>query len=342
MYVRSIAATGLSGLAQFRAADLGRRVRVAGDARSRTALADALSLALCPFDPRDLREAGAALGWGEVEVILPDGGGLPEAVSIERPHSVLRLVAEPERRGQPLRVRVDLTLALDPPQLDTLRQAAIREPALGPALMGGAPLSLSVGWLFTRDGAVGTPSVLGARIGDVVVRPGETKDWLLALLRGLGRRALRRRPGELDVAAIDGASRSPQPGRQAELRRLMSELERAPFRLGRLSLVHPPSGPAELAFGDELVPLRALGPEAREAVGLAAAIHLHPSEILILESPLALASSRTAWTRWLTRQVEAAGSPLEQIWLFNTTGADALRPGRPQPRRPSAAVEWSR
>ncbi len=342
MYVRSIAATGLSGLARFRAAELGRRVRIAGGPRARTALADALSLALCAFDPQDIREAGAALGWGEVAVSLPDGGGLPEAVSIERPHSVLRLVAEPERRGQPLQVRVDLELSLDPPQLDTLRQAAIREPALGPALVGGAPLSLSVGWLFTRDGAVGTPSVLGARLGEVVVRPGELKDWLLALLRGLGRRTLRRRPGELDIAAIDGASRSPKPERQAELRRLVAELDRAPFRLGRLSLVHPPGGPAELAFGDELIPLRALGPEAREAVGLAAAIHLHPSEILILESPLALASSRASWMRWLTRQVEAAGSPLEQLWLFNVAGADALRPGRPQPRRPAAAVKWGR
>jgi hypothetical protein len=323
MYIQAISARGLAGLKPFHASGLDRRVRVAGPPRARTALADALTLALCPFSSDDLMAAAGALGWGEVEVV---GEDLPEEVVISRPHAALRLLAPPERPSQPPGIRVDLTVAMDPPQLEALRKAAIREPALGPALVGGTPLEFSVGWVFTRDGSVGSPSLLGARLGAVVVRPGEKPDWINPILRGLGGRFLRRRPGAIPLEVIDAADRSPEPEVRAALRALRSDLEGSPFRLGRLELLRDEEGQLEAAFGDELVPLRAMGPEAAEALGLAAAVHLHDSEILALEAPLAMAERRDAWLRWMTLQVEADASPLEQIWLFGAGGADALTP----------------
>jgi len=329
MYIHSIAVSGLQGLDRFQADDLGRLVRVAGDARARTALADALTLALCPFSIEDTHAAAVALGWGEVEIEGDwKSSPIPDTVTIARPHTVLRLVAPPTRRNQPFQVRVDLSIALDPPQLESLRQAAIREPRLGPALVGGTPLEMSVGWLFTLDGRVGSPSLLGARLSDVVVRPGELPDWFTPLLRGLKARMLRRWPGDMDLQGLADADRSADPERRAAMRALSADLSRAPFRLGHLSLVQLEDGELDLAFDDALIPLRALGPEAHEAVGVASAVHLHRSEILALEAPLALASNRGAWLRWLTRQVEAEGSPLEQLWLFGADGPDALRPRR--------------
>lgn len=329
MYIRSIAVSGLAGVERFQADDLGRLVRVAGPPRARTALADALTLALCPFSVADINAGAEALGWGEVEIEAEwKDRPVADAVIIPRPHAVLRMVAPPARRGQPFQVRVDLKLTMDPPQLEALRQAAIREPRLAPALVGGTPLEMSVGWLFTRDGVVGTPSLLGARLGDVVVRPGELPDWFTPLLRGLQGRVLRRRPGDMNLDALAEADRSADPKRRAAVRAMSADLARAPFRLGHLSLIQLEDETIEVAFDDELVPLRALGPEASEAVGLVSAVHLHPCEVLALESPLALASNRGSWLRWLTRQVEAEGSPLEQLWLFGAEGPDALRPKR--------------
>jgi hypothetical protein len=45
-------------------------------------------------------------------------------------------------------------------------------------------------------------------------------------------------------------------------------------------------------------------------------VHLDPAEIIALQNPTAETERPRAVRNWLAQQVEAAGSPLEQIWLF--------------------------
>ena len=314
MFVQSIQVEGLAGLDNLDAEGLGRVVRVGGSCRARTALADALSLALSPFSEPDLHDAARQFGWGPIEV---DGEPLPESVVLSRPFGALRLL----EAADPPRVRIDLDISLDPPQLEQLRQAAFKEPALGPALLEHASCKLSVGWLFTSDGQLANPSINGIAIGDVVARTGERPPWFTPLVHGLARRWHRRRPGDLDIDAIGRADRSPDPEVRARLAAVRRDLQASPFRLPRLEVVDTGDG-LELAFGPDLVPLRALGPEARDAVGLVTSVHLHHAEILAIESPHALLPRRGG-NAWLVDQVEREQSPLEQIWLIGVPDARA-------------------
>ena len=70
MLVRALWVEGLSGLTRFEARSLGRVVRVGGPPRGRTALADALALALGSFDRGDVARVLHRLGFGhEVRVV---------------------------------------------------------------------------------------------------------------------------------------------------------------------------------------------------------------------------------------------------------------------------------
>ena len=116
-------------------------------------------------------------------------------------------------------------------------------------------------------------------------------------------------------------------------------LSRSPFRLGVLEIVEPAGAAPYLALAAEdgqLLPLRAMGPAAKDMVGLVQAVLVDSAEILLLESPTAFTLRTRSLLTWLHAQAEADGSALEQVWLFGVEGTDALvMPPRQQEPEPA-------
>ncbi|MCB9742904.1 MAG: hypothetical protein H6741_05335 [Alphaproteobacteria bacterium] len=329
MWIRAISVEGLSGLHQLDAQALGRVVRVGGPPRAQGALFEALTLALGAFSPQDAERAVARLGQGlEAQV---SGAPLPEAISLGRPQRLgARLDPEGERT-----LKVHLELELDPPQFGLIREHARRSPELASALgEDAATLRLSLGWAFTTDLSLASLSVFGVRLGDVVPAPGTPAAWRDALLRTFAGRGRGRDPLELSVQRIAEAERAPERARRQGVARLREALQAPPFSLPRLELVDAGDGAPWLALGEDLAPLEAHGPGSVDAVGLAEAVFIDPSEILALRSPGALSEDPEAVREWLSALVDAEDSPLEQLWLFNVPGphdlvvTDRLPPGR--------------
>lgn len=296
MIIRGLGVRGLSGLAEVRVEELGRVVRVGGPPRARQALYEALSLALGALNPGDV-SAFLAMGIGAID----DEG----QIAIGDP-AAMRARLGPERS---LKVRLDIEL--DPPLFGKLRELAVRDPDLVDAI--GAPLILTWGWVFTNDFEFASQSRLSIRLGDL--KMDEERVWLPEFLRLLERRGAAWRTGDLDEPAIRAADRSPEASQRAAAASMRSALRRPPWSLPELHVVDTEAG-GFLALGDDVVPLSAWGGDAGVGVGLCQAVHLDPAEILVLREPSAGTERPRAVRNWLVQQVEATGSPLEQIWLF--------------------------
>ncbi len=317
MHIRGFRVEGLAGLERIETRDLGRVVRVGGPPRARGALAAALDLGLAVFSPADARAAAERVGWAPTEVD-EDEHGRPVQLTLGRPSAVAPLV----ETGEPSALRVGLDLALDPPQLDLLRRAALRQPELGAAVMANAPLVLHVGWMFTKDSSVASVALLSARLGDLSVSLVEPPDWFTKLTAGLAGRFGRRGALQVDPAAIAAAQRSPDAQAQARFRAFEEALAARPFHHEVAVVDHGDT--LALALRPELTPLDVAGASVTDDVGLVAAVHLMDREVLLLDAPFTRASGRSRRT-WLTRQVEGEGSVLEQLFLADVPGPVDVR-----------------
>ena len=323
MHIRRLACQGLRALPDFEAKGLERVVSVAGSPAGRTALADAIAIALSAFSEADTLAVARDLGLGDACEVTAEA--LPDSLLTPRPE-VARALFTDDRT-----VRVRLDLELDPPQYGEIRTAAMRDPRLVSALAAqDTTLGLTAGWAWTRDWTVATISVLGVRLGDVELPlvGDDRPTWLDRFFAGLAGRLIRHRAGQVDARAFARAERSPSTERRAGARRVREILAGRAFGLGQLEVVEGPDGPwLGLPHGLDLLPLRAHGPRVEHAVGLAQAVHQSGAEILIAEAPLDLAERPRALSNWLRAQAEADGSALEQVFLLGGGGAGALRPG---------------
>ncbi|MCB9765289.1 MAG: hypothetical protein H6739_36280 [Alphaproteobacteria bacterium] len=329
MWIRGVSVEGFAALPRFEATELERVVRVGGDPAACGALYQALLLGLSAFSAVDLRGAFARLGFGaDVQV---EGDGLPDAVILGVPERARAWLAPSGDRS----LKVSLEIALDPPQFGVVQQHALREPGLATALgEDAASLLLTAGFAFTRDLSVISCALFSIRLGDVEPRPGEKSPWKDALLTGLAGRVCARDPLELDPLAFAAAERSPDPDARAAVAKARAALSGAPFSLGAPQVVDPGDGAVWLAIGDDLQPLTALGPEAVDAAGLCQSVFCDPGEILLIRNPGALAADPEAVRAWLAGQVETAGGPLEQVWMF---GAPNVTLEVTKPPAPAAA-----
>ena len=296
MIIRGLGVRGMSGLQELRVEDLGRVVRVGGPPRARQALFEALALALHSLTPGDCR----AFRMMDIRATFDDG-----QVHIEDPEAMRARLG----RDRTLKVRLDIEL--DPPLFGKLRELAVRDPELVDAI--GAPLVLSLGWVFTNDFRICAPSRLTVRLGDLNLD--DDRPWLPEFLALLEQRGSAWNNGDQNPPAVRRADRSHEPGRRAALEAMKQALLKPPWSLPELHVVDA-GEEGFLALGPDIVPLRAWGPDARAGVGLCQAVHLDPAEIIALQNPTAETERPRAVRNWLVQQVEAAGSPLEQIWLF--------------------------
>jgi len=336
MFIKSIEVTGLAALEHYEVTGLSRVVRVTGDAPACMALADALTIGLSAFSVEDARRAAALLGLGDAVEVT--GQGLPEEIHVEHPAIASQLVARPAQ-DEPPHSKGTLEFELDPPQFRRLRQSAQRDPRLVSALAeDGATVRVVTGWAFTNDYTWISCSILSFRVGglDLPAQGKESPAWLPAFLKSMAGRNHRRRPLEVDAISVAKADRSPSAEQRATVHEMRSVLSRSPFRLGALEIVEPVGAEPYLALAAEdgqLLPLRAMGPAAKDMVGLVQAVLVGSAEILLLESPTAFTPRTRSLLTWLHAQAEADGSALEQIWLFGVEGADALvmPPRQPEP-----------
>ncbi len=322
MHIRRLAFEGLRALPDFEATGLRRVVPVAGTPAGRTAVADAITIALSVFSASDTQRAARDLGLGDACEVT--GDGIPEELQVDRPEVAAALFT-----GQRA-FKVKLDLELDPPQYGEIRAQALRDPRLVSALAArDTTLGLGIGWVFTRDWQVAATSVLGVRLGDVELPliGDDRPPWLSRFLAGLSGRVHRHRAGTVDEPGHARAERSPDPAQRRAARAVRETLAGRPFGLGELQVVQGRSAWLGLPLGDALLPLRAHGPRVQHAVGLVQAVHQSGAEILVAEAPLDLAERPRSLARWVRAQSEADGSALEQVFLFGEGGAGALEPG---------------
>jgi hypothetical protein len=322
MHIRRIAFQGLRALPEFEATGFQRVVPVLGSPAGRTALADAITIALSPFSSADTAAAAATLGLGKNCDVT--GGDFPEELLVSRPEMARALFGD----DRTFKIKIDLVL--DPPQYGEMRANALRDPRLVSALSASdTTLGVGVGWVFTQDWTMAATHVLGVRLGDVELplvgddRPA----WLTKFFQGMSGRGHRQRPAVVDVDGYAMAERSADPGRREAARRVRETLTGRPFGLGDLQVVESGTTWLGLQRGGELLPLRSYGPSVEHLVGLAQAVHLSGAEILVAEAPLGLSERPRALARWLRAQSEADGSALEQVFLVGVGGEGALEPG---------------
>lgn len=315
MIIRGLGVRGLTGLRELRVEGLDRVVRVGGPPRARQALFEALDLALSALDGPALPLRGvpaSADEHGQVEI------GLPPAVRA--------------RVGDDRTLKVRLDIELDPPLFGRLRELAVRDPEIVDHL--GANVSLVLGWVFTADFELCTPSVLSFRIGDFVVDA--ERPWRAEFLAALNGRGAGPRTGF--VHRIAQASTSPDPALRARHAALVRALSAAPFGLPELHVVR--SGEhTYLALGPELAPLPAHGASSEAAVVLAERVFCG-ADVLLLDRPTAAMERPRAVRHWLEKQATADGSALEQVFLFGEPGPSLLAQApAPEEEQPVPVLE---
>jgi hypothetical protein len=318
MFVTGVHARGFRDLPDLTLKGLGRSVDLQGPTPATTALADAIELAFAALSASSLE--AMLLRWGVLAIgEQPEvtGQPFPEQASWEDQTAARALVADEHERN----LRVDLTVALDPPMFGILRSEAAREPRVVAALGQGASVRIAVGALFTSTFDTMALTIHEVGLGDerFPVRGGERPRWMDRLLRAVADRYHRWDP-EVDTAGVALEAMTSRD------RYAASEAWQA--ALGpdgpRLRAARGPGG-HPILLGDDL-PLRRHGRGAVDDAGLAAAVHLSRADIVWAETDRA----------WLLDAVEGDDSPLEQVFRVHPAGertVTAAPPDAPKPTR---------
>ncbi len=302
MYVTRLRIEGLRDAPE----ELGDLSRVASlpSGLARCAVADALALLSAALDPAQLPGLDT-LGWGAF------------AIPSEPDHPVEGL--DPVEVGSALsegteNVTVEAELHVGPPVVGQLRRHALRDPRMVTALGQRPALSLKVGWLFSVDRTIASPSVLGLRVGEVAFETlGKDRPvWLPRLLVDLAGRFARTTPLE-SVASVTqralDASLSPDPRIRACWQRLASSLQSPPFSLPEPLIVQQ-AGRSQLVFGPRLSRIRQIGRGALDHLRLLEAALVGRPDVLVIDESLS-----PAVARWFAQLPEGAQAPIEQIWI---------------------------
>jgi hypothetical protein len=303
MWVRAAAIEGVVGGA-WSADDLGAAVVLPGGAHGGQLLA-ALQWWAAALDGEQVAGAASRAGLDPVATV-GHSDGLCGDLGWPEPQPIAAWLDS--RR----RLRVTLTVVLDPPRYATLREAALRDPTLALALADGSEVTVQVGWLWTVDGSAAAPLVHGVAVGGqpLPLAHGERPAWLTPFLRGLGAAI-----GAAWTPAADlgdrllAAQLAPDPDLRARSARLAAAFAGAPFGWGSLGLVRR-SGAVSPAFGAQLTPLAQLGQHAPGWVGLAAAAWLDAPDVLLVDLPVS-----PAVRRWLEHRARARDATLEQFFV---------------------------
>lgn len=214
------------------------------------------------------------------------------------------------------RLRIRATFELDPPLFGSLRQHAVRDPRLVPAL-SEATLTLSAGLLWTTDLSTVSIDLLGLIVGGqpFSVSGSERPTWLPELLGGIASRI--HRVPELDEVSIAdrllAASLSTDRAERARFDRIRRALAAPPFSLGTLELVRNGSV-VQPCFGPDLLRARHFGPTALSALNLVSTIFLDEPDLLLVVAPDG-PLPREALRRWLVDLTNGEGAVLEQILI---------------------------
>ncbi len=301
MLLNRLFAEGLaSGPLELETAD---RVERSGDVER---LAEVVELAASALDRGRLLGAAARLALAGPGTAVGGDEKDPDLVGLDG--AAVGRVIDPGRRA----VTIELALGLDPTLYGRLREQAPREPRIAQALAASAPLTVKVGWFFSRDHATGAPSVLSVRLGEVAFETvGKDRPPFLAeLLPELGRR-LRvtdpfAAPPELARRLLRAAT-SPDPAERAGWAKVREVAAGPPFSLPSLELVER-GGRTDLCFGPELRSWRRAGRGAVDAVRWLAAAYLDRPDLLVLAEPVP-----DAVLEWWRARLEAPDAPVEQV-----------------------------
>jgi hypothetical protein len=318
MYITAIHARGFRDLPDGRIADLDRLVDLKGPSPAVTALGDALELAFAALSEQGLTRLLRRWGLlGEDEDPEITGSPFPDQASWTDQQTARALVDDVDTP----RLRVDVTLSLDPPLYGQLRTEAARDPRIGSALGQGGDLTLSVGALFTKTFDTVAITLHAVRIGDesFPTREGERPHWMPRLLRALSARFWRHdatTPAHRTAAQAQAAmlSQRDYAGWQAWSRALQPA--------GPVLRVAHGAGGTPILLGDDL-PLRRHGARAVRDAGLAAAVHLSGADVVWAEAD----------RPWLADAVTGDASALEQVFRVHPAGDRSPTTAPPEPPR---------
>ena len=316
MLLSSIQVSGLAGAPHAERTNLGSVVFLPHDAEG-VALADGLALLRAAIDPTACAAALRVRGLaGSPEVTL--AAGRPDEVDGFDPGAVRAWLAPGTRRA----VRVTATCEVDPPLFGHLRRVSARDPRLALALGESPSIELGVGWLFTTDLRVASPSVTGLRVGGTTFPVGGTEavPWLGELLAELARRLgeWSPRPEVSPADRMIDAMLSAEPAVREGFARASRALAAHPAALPPIQLVRSEAGDA-VAFGPELARPRQLGPRAERAVSLVVATCLDaPDVLLVPDAPDAETLG------WLRASTEGDDATLEQLFVFGASEGPAV------------------
>jgi hypothetical protein len=276
-----------------------------------TSVADALSLLAAALDPSLVLPTLASLGLRTAATEVTVAAGLTDEVAQLDPAGVDALcIAAPPRH-----LVIDALLRPDPPLYGMLSAQAGRDPRMVSALRDGGHLGVKVGWLFNRAGTVASVSLLSIRIGEVAfsLDPKERPAWLPDLCHQLASR-VRRVAWHVDAeqlaAAWHDAATSPDREVRSRYALACDDLLGPPFHLPPVQLVRHEGRPA-LAFGEDLLPARLLGPAALRALRLVHAARVLAPDVLIVE----LEAPDPQLRAWLEGCVRGPRATQEQVLL---------------------------
>lgn len=313
MYVASLRVEGLAHAPEYNA-ELDRFAALPRGAAG-AAVADALSLLFAGLGAPGLAETLRRVELGrDVEVDVEEGR--PVHVRGLDPDGVRALVVE----GATRHLAVTAVIKPDPPLFGALRSFAAREPRLVSGLSEDPSITVTVGWLFSRDATSATVDLVKLLVGDVAatLTGPQRSAWVPELVKRMASRLGQVDPAETPRsvgARLLAASLSSEPEVRARYARAATAFDSSPFDLGRLELVRDAAGVLP-CFGSELVRARVLGPAARHALQLVEGAIVRGPDILVVEAPSCHESADGAMRTWLEGCIDGEGATLEQVLVL--------------------------